>query len=261
MINKRALQITTAAALAFGVLGAQAAVILPIDDFSTDQLQQVTGASGCDTFDPGCTVVKNPDTQASGVGLLGGYRDVFIEKTGPSGTTVAIGPGNLGGNDWMAVSNDALTTSEVVIVWDGANPISADPRIDTNIDTTGLGGIDFTPTPGSHGVLMEVISIDLDVTATLSLWDTDGDMASVSYTFAASENYTFQFSDFLADNALLDLDRIGAVRLWLTGPEAWDGVFDLVGVVNDPPTPVPAPTPLALLGFGLLTLAKRRRRG
>ncbi len=259
MIKKGIGRIITAVALALGVFSAQAAVILPIDDFSTDQLQKVTGASGCDTFDPACTIVKNPDTQASGTGILGGYRDVFIEKTGPSGTTVAIGPGVLGGNDWMAVSNDALTTSDVVVVWDGANKITADPRDAANIDTTGLGGIDFTPTPGSHGILLEVIYIDLDVTATLSLWDTDGDMASVSYTFAASENYTFQFSDFLADNALLDLDRIGAVRLWLTGPEAWDGVFDLVGVVNDPPTPVPAPASLALLGYGLLMRAKRRR--
>ncbi len=259
MTNKRLGWIIALVSLALGTFDARAAVVLTIDDFSTDQLQQVTGASGCDTFDPACTVVKNPDTQASGTGILGGYRDVFIEKTGPSGTTVAIGPGILGGNDWMAVSNDALTTSDVVVIWDGANPISADPRIDANIDTAGLGGIDFTPTPGSHGILMEVIAIDLDVTATLSLWDTDGDLASVSYTFTASENHTFQFSDFLADNALLDLDRIGAVRLWLTGPEAWDGVFDLVGVVNDPPTPVPAPMPVALLGFGLLMTVKRRR--
>ncbi len=259
MTNKRSIQTITAALLALSAFGLQAAVVLTIDDFSTDQFQQVTGATGCDTFDPACTVVKSPDTQTSGTGILGGYRDVFIEKTGPSGATVAIGSGNLGGNDWMAVSNDALTTSEVAVVWDGANPVSADPRIDANIDTTGLGGIDFTPTPGSHGILLEVIDIDLDVTATLSLWDMDGNLASVSYTFAASGDHTFQFSDFLADNALLDLDRIGAVRLWLTGPEAWDGVFDLVGVVNDPPTPVPAPTPLALLGSGLLMTAKRRR--
>ncbi|BCX88688.1 hypothetical protein MIN45_P1057 [Methylomarinovum tepidoasis] len=256
------------ALLSSGVSLCQATPIVSIliDDFSVDQYQEVAGDNGCTTFDaanPGCAVVTAPGTQVSGTGILGGYRDVYIEKSGTSSpllrSSLVIGPGNLGSN-YMSISNDSSVQGEVTLVWDGAHQITADPGIDANIDTDGLGGIDFLSSSSNYGILLEVMSIDLNVIATLDLWDTTGERAGASHTFTSAADHVFQFSDFLSDNPSLDLHDIGAVRLTMNGPNKWDGEFNLVGVVSPSPlaSSIPEPAPAALLGFALMLPGLRR---
>lgn len=256
--------------LLLGLLGASFAslvqaymVNLVIDDFSTFQEEivnkkaSVTGSTTCTSFGPSsdCAITHTPGPgiQVSGGGILGGYRDLYV-STGPvsgfgtKGTTATTG-------SVLDISNDSGVAGTVIVVWDGSHPVTADPSDAANINTTGLGGVDFTLSPGSFGILLDVLSIDLSVTAALTLWDMGSHTATASYTFSSASDHVFTFADFLSANALLDLDHIGAVRLTLTGPAGWDGQIDLIGVVT-----TPEPTALALFGVGLLGLGVLTKR-
>ncbi len=249
-----------------GLVQAAPIVTVLIDDFSTYQEEivkkkgSVLGPVICTSFGPSgsCSITHDPapGIQVNGSGILGGYRDLYLSTGSVSGAgTKGISATS---SSSLVINNDTGVAGTAILVWDGSHKVTADPSNNANIATNGLGGVDFVPTPGSFGILLDVFSIDLSTTAILDLWDMDGDKASAMHTFSAVGSHVFLFSDFLTNNPLLDLDSIGAVRLTVTGPAAWDGEFKLIGV-----TSIPEPNALALLGLGLLgvgtTLGRRQK--
>jgi hypothetical protein len=173
----------------------------------------------------------------------------------------------LGGEDYLSISYDSGTTGPSYLVWDGnasdagwAAGFLADtsllPSVDMSGLTDGAGGIDLTGGGANDGILFDVLSIDTSVTATFEIWEFGGGASgSASHTFAAGESHLFKYDDF--SNAL-DYTDVGAVRLTLVAPQAWDA--DIRLIVS---TQVPAPAPSALLGAGLIGMSfslRRRRR-
>ncbi len=239
---------------------------LVIDDFvafqeeSAKKISSFSGSITCDSFSTSsnCNITHDPGPgiQVIGAGILGGYRDLYVNTGQVSGSgTRGISAFIDTSSGALIINNDSAVAGTAVVVWDGAHAITADPRIDANIATSGLGGVDFTLSPGSYGVLLDIPSIDLNVNATLDLWDTSGQKASVTYSNLSTGSVVFTFADFLNNNALLNLNQIGAIRLTVTGPAAWDGEFKLIGV-----TTTPEPATLTLFGLGLLGLRSVFRR-
>ena len=225
MIKFSKLSLALAAAV---VATASHAAPVVVDDFSTAQAKIIDTTTG----DGGVS------SQVMGAGILGDYRDLFVEKImGPVGRQVDGSVDAAG----LAYNADSLVGGVGRIRWDGINSGAA-------VDTDGLGAIDFT---GSGSAIRVKLSADATVPLSMTIWSP---MASATKLFNLAAGTTFV--DFLyADFVGVDFTKVGAIELQIN-----DGTVlarDLsVTLVNS----VPEPGTVALLGMALLGLGAARRR-
>jgi len=205
----------TALLLAFAASCAIAQPVI-VDDFETSH---VTNADSVDT-----TVTA----QVNGPGILGAERDVRVEfLSGGSGqqTTSNAGAGTLGHGE---TDN---STGRTIITWDGIDGNSFGAILDGNdnvtgggVDTTGLGGINFTsnctsPEPGFYvGASSSDNGNDYDVT--LRVYSSDTAWSSLTRTkigSAPAELLAFAFTDFVdrgqSGTVGADFGNVGAVEI------------------------------------------------
>jgi hypothetical protein len=236
-------KLAAAAALAVAGVGAQAAFV--IDDFSTNQglIVDLTTGDGGVGF-----------TTACGAGILGGCRDLYIEKTGAAADDNAAGVRAFVAGGRLAYSQDTGQSGFGIVRWDGANTGPA-------IDTAGLGGVDLTA--GSVvGIRVQVLSADLGFPFTFQAWldgNNDNTFSLFSDTQIAGAGpgvYDFFFSNFVGGPAAdLDFSRVGALQLVLN-----NGVINDLDIQIDIIQNIPEPGTLALVGATLLGLGAARRR-
>ncbi len=244
---------------------AQAGEIL-IDDFSTGQ--------GLDDSYNQTIVDKVVDgvgksNQVSGGGILGGYRDIYVEEVynGQEKTsddpTLGISAQVSGGRFTASLAD--LVKGYAVVTYDGSNEVGDNWK--DNVDIDGLGGEDWT---GTTGFLFEAVSNDVIAPVLLIVWTDDDDGVEGNFV-----KHVLDFSTFgdINDEGLYDalipvawFSDAGIINWASVG--AFQAIFNLDNTL-DPASGeisvdlslgratavmVPEPAALSMFGAGILML-------
>ena len=240
-----------AAFMAWACTPAQAVVVIDPFDFSqslSDDTADGTGTSG----------------SVADVGIIGGNRGLFVEKTSPvpppptSGVVKALAE-----NGGFSVSRDSGIGGHALVQWDGDGvaPAAFDPTSNLSFlldDGVGVPGVDLTA-GGGLGILVKVLIADVTgQTLTLRLYSDDASQVSVqSHVLLAAappaSNLLFPWAGF---GGTADPTRVKAITLSIEGPPGSDLSIDLIG------TFVPEPATAGMFGFAAIAvMARMRRRG
>ncbi|MDT9338985.1 PEP-CTERM sorting domain-containing protein [Trichodesmium erythraeum 21-75] len=223
---------TTVAALAstvlLGVGNAQAnAQNIFIDEFLDFQMVETTGP------------LTNSQVGPTG-NILGGYRDIFVDKNGDSQSlTSKLSVEN--GKGYF--NNDTGVTGIGIIRWDGVNDSQT-------LNPQGLGGINITQ-GNLDSISMDIMLADLaGLDMTFTIYDMNSNSSSISRilnsSMSTSQEEVFLFQDFVGT---ADFTNVGAIQLDISRPESMDAMIGPVRISKS--TPVPEPTSiLGLLAIG-----------
>lgn len=230
----------------FASASAATAATILIDDFvATQRVEDVVGADG--------TPPRTSEIAAATA--IGGFRDLAAlnDDGNVGGTTAEVtGAGNL------SVNNQASTSGDGTITWDG-NDFDAS---ETAIDTDGLGGLDLTAGGVNGRFVFDVLSADFPFDFEMTIFDDDSS-DSVSGTISggifASTPQAILFSSFTG----IDFTNVGAIQLAFSGLASGDLLINRIDAVTDTPNAVPVPMPLALMagsliGLGLLSSSRKK---
>lgn len=247
-MTTRLLAAATAAVLASSAPSLAATIL--IDDFSDNR--RVEDAPG-----PGATTNSQVGPSAN---IVGGYRDLLVDtdEEGQEDATELYAQ-----NGRLEFNNDTLVTGRGWVTYDGANAVGTDP---TNVDTAGLGGLDFWDGPGG-GFLFDIVSVDLPgIYIEIKVWDIFSNLVTFAEELPAGGGNPFVPFAAFAGGAI-DWNQVGAIQFFAqTGKDsdvpALDGAIDAVWVITGEPSPVPLPASVLLLlgGFGGLGALRLRRR-
>ncbi len=166
-----------------------------VDDFNITQ-----------SIAPINTSVANDYSVVSGIGILGGERDVaLINKTGtlPHNFNVDLGYG------YIDYAQGAGQKSTLVLQWDGADNDAS------TLNPIGLGGISFNNVNSLDFHLTKDLT-NTGLPITIELYTDAGNASSLTKIFNTGDNFdtSFKFSEFTPFLGLgVDLNNIGAVVL------------------------------------------------
>ncbi|MFQ5415728.1 MAG: PEP-CTERM sorting domain-containing protein [Myxococcota bacterium] len=228
-------------AVAGSLVIASTAQAISIDTFATDQ----------------STIIFTPATtgsnQASGSGIVGGERDVTITLTSGVGVTGIASGGN------YAYGHVAGSEGTISMVWDGIDGSSA-------LNSTGLGGADFTDGGVSNGIALSVLFDDFPAPMTLTVYTDAGNVSQASVVLPGNippdpqMQFEVLFTDFSAIAGIgADFANVGAFVLDIDG-SATAGLDVEIDSISTLLVPIPEPTPAVLLAGGLVGFSWIRRR-
>ncbi len=236
---KKFAKMAVVAAIASAAAMAQAAPIL-IDDFSFDQ-----------TFllDSGSVDAVGISSQVCGSGIIGGCRDLYVQKTAGTNSKVAsIGVEN----GELSFDSGSAASGFGIVRWDGAHFDSF-----ASIDYVGLGGVDFAAV--SIGFFLQVTSADLGFPFTLNAYTNAGNSSSLTLFSGGPGDYFIPFAAFafgVQTGGGADFSNIGALEAIINTGGSTESVDLTIQLVQS----VPEPGTLALAGLGLLGFGAVRRR-
>jgi hypothetical protein len=246
------------------ILASGSAQAILIDDFnsgtgSAQNLSRTTNGTTSQQMGSNIAIIGPGSTADTPVA---GWRDLQLTRSGSGSqpVSVAVGPD-------LIVNSGFSASSTVIISWDGNDSATTLNQIGLRVTTPTPHGIDVTDAGLSTGVILDLLGIDLNVTAQLTFYSGRNGTTSnatgastYSATFMGGEAGLFYvpFTDFITLAPFsqgADWTDIGAITLRLTGPNNWDGGINLI---ETGPQPIPEPTIPMLLGGGLLALMRTR---
>lgn len=202
-------------------------------------------------------------------GAVGGYRDLSLENAGGDldfATAMGIVDGTAG---TLGYFNDPGVFSTLKVQWDGQDN-------SPSLNTTGLGGVDITQNGLLGAIAIKFKSADQQLSATLDVYDLDGNLSQATFTFPQNITNREMFFAFDAQafadlgnkskvqfNNAIDFTRVGAIQLTLTGSPntalALDTELEFIRSV-DVQVPEPTVSLLGLTGICLLGVASNIRQ-
>lgn len=252
----KALRYFAAAALAAASLSSQAAGLL-IDDFSTAQAEVSDSTTNGSNFG-GAGVWS----QTCGGGIIGGCRELYVERTGGSATGSRDVAADVSGGSFN-VSAGSQVQGFGIIRWDGAGTGTlATPNM-------GLGNQNFAAAADRFRI--EVIFSDVGLpnptlTFQIGVFTAAGqyttlDIPGPAFGGPGVLNFDITFTQLMflgtSVGGGVDLTNVNALQAIVNVDNA-QTAFDVS--INLVTTSMPEPTPLALLGLSLLGLVALRRR-
>lgn len=220
-----------------------------IDDFNT-QSQLVTDLTS--------GVVGVADQSDFSANIIGGYRDIYVNKVADPLTDGVLGIRSSVVAGSYGFSSDTGQSGLGILRWDGDQALTVDAMTGAinDVDFSGLGGIDFS---GLDGFLLTVISSDANFIFRLEVYDTLGNLAFFNALAnsviddGTPEVFFIPFAIFSGDlNVFTD---VGALQAIINATNVVD-----IDLRIDSASAVPEPGTLAMFGLGLLGLAGIRRR-